>query len=880
MYLSCYFFRSILAVALLLAAAAVLTPPRVQAQNGVDPVFGGSSLGLSGFIIHGLALQTDGKIVLGGRNGSLLRFNTDGSVDTRFHPPSQVTASALAVRSDGAIVVGGGGSLDENALGSYSATLNPDGSLLAGGNVLFFSVLTLAVQPDGKVIVGGYVFENGDPGSNGIERLNADGSMDLGFNPQITNGPPKNDDAPTINSVVLQADGKILIGGQFTRVGGTAHRNIARLNADGTADNTFAADTDDEVRAIALQPDGRIVVAGIFTKVGSVARNQIARLETDGTLDGSFDAGIVVDDGTFSSGIGALAIQANGQIVIGQGYTKSNGVVRSSVARLNTDGCADPAFHADVTSFDTVDAEVQTVLLQPDGKILISGIFTLVNGGASPSLARLNPDGSSDKSFVVDLASGPNAAVDALALQPNGKVVLAGDFTLVNGALHNHLVRLNNDATPDPTFNANTRGTVNALAVQSDGKMVIGGSIYEVNGIEQTGVARLNPDGTTDTGFVGISHPYFNAISCLRLQADGKIVSGGNFVDSSGRLLFGIERLNPDGTPDSEFNGQIAQQTGVTGLVYALAVLADGRILVGGELGYSGLEYFGLVGLHPDGTLDGEFNPRVVGFVYSLAVQSDGKIVISGNLVSIAGTTVSQVARLNLDGSLDDSFHADVTDQGSGSSVTALLIQPDGKILVGGSFAPVNGNNVRFLTRLNADGSRDPFFTSSSGTNDTVNAFALQTDEKILLGGNFTQVDGVLRNYVARLTASGTPDFFGGGAAVDVGGGFYYMEFSGGNPFGYYNLAGDGYSFPYLYHADLGMEYFFDAQDGFGGAYFYDFASSSFFYSSPKFAWPYLYDFTLKSVLYYYPDPSNPGRYNTGGVRYFYNFATGQIITK
>ena len=119
------------------------------------------------------------------------------------------------------------------------------------------------------------------------------------------------------------------------------------------------------------------------------------------------------------------------------------------------------------------------------------------------------------------------------------------------------------------------------------------------------------------------------------------------------------------------------------------------------------------------------------------------------------------------------------------------------------------------------------------------------------------------------------PAFFSGQAAL--GSGAYYLAFANGNIFGYYSFLSDPH---YLYHFDLGYEYVFDAQDGDAGVYFYDFASSTFFYTSPVFPFPYLYDFTLNSVLYYYPDPNNPGRYNTNGYRFFYDFNTQQIIVK
>ena len=134
---------------------------------------------------------------------------------------------------------------------------------------------------------------------------------------------------------------------------------------------------------------------------------------------------------------------------------------------------------------------------------------------------------------------------------------------------------------------------------------------------------------------------------------------------------------------------------------------------------------------------------------------------------------------------------------------------------------------------------------------------------------------GAFVRIVSNMGQNSHPAFFEGEVALSNG--EYYLQFAGGNPFGYYSFLADP---NYLYHQDLGFEYVFDANDGKSGVYLYDFTSSTFFYTSPGFPFPYLYDFTLNTVLYYYPDPDDPGRYNTGGIRFFYDFATGQIITK
>ena len=127
-----------------------------------------------------------------------------------------------------------------------------------------------------------------------------------------------------------------------------------------------------------------------------------------------------------------------------------------------------------------------------------------------------------------------------------------------------------------------------------------------------------------------------------------------------------------------------------------------------------------------------------------------------------------------------------------------------------------------------------------------------------------------------NLTVLSSPrsTFFNGQTPLDNG--VYFLQFATGNPFGYYSYLSDA---SYIYHFDLGYEYVIDANDGQNGVYLYDFASNGFFYTSPAFPFPYLYDFNLISPVYYFPDPNNFGRFNTGGVRYFYVFNSGQVIS-
>ena len=182
-----------------------------------------------------------------------------------------------------------------------------------------------------------------------------------------------------VGVIVVQSDGKILIGGQFTTLspnGGAAitRNRIARLNADGTLDTSFNPSANNYVRSIALQADGKILVGGYFTSIGGATRHRIARLNANGTLDTSFDPN--ANNYVFS-----IAVQANGKILAGGYFTSIGGVTRNRIARLNADGTLDTSFNPSANNY------VRSIALQADGKILVGGYFTSIGGG--PATASL-----------------------------------------------------------------------------------------------------------------------------------------------------------------------------------------------------------------------------------------------------------------------------------------------------------------------------------------------------------------------------------------------------------------------------------------------------------------------------------------------------------
>jgi len=635
-------------------------------------------------------------------------------------------------------------------------------------------VVALAVQADGKILVGGHFYMLGGGGTgtttrNYVGRLNADGSLDTSFDPGA-NG--------TVSALAVQADGKILVGGAFTTLGGggagtTPRYHIGRLNADGSLDTSFDPGANDGVYALAVQADGKILVGGGFTTLGggstgTTTRNYVGRLNADGSLDTTFDPGA-------NGGVLALAVQANGKILVGGSFHMLGGgsgtTPRYHIGRLQGDGSLDTGFDPGASN------SVFTLAVQADGQILVGGSFRMLGGGATGTtprnmLGRLHADGSLDTSFD----PGARDIVWAVAVQTDGKILVGGWFQGLGGGsdgrtTRNYIGRLNADGSLDASFNPGSNSNVHAVAVQANGQILVGGFFTALGGgvgtTPRNRIGRLNADGSLDTRFDPGAN---NSVTALAVQADGQILVGGAFTTLGGggtgstpRNYLG--RLHADGFLDTSFD------PGANAGLRVLAVQTDGRILVGGwftTLGGGGTgttprNYLGR--LNADGSLDTSFDPGANGYVYALVLQADGQILVAGFFTALGGGTGStarnHIGRLNADGSLDTSF-----DPGASSDVYALAVEADGQILVGGAFTTLGGGGTgttprNRIGRINTDGSLDTSF--NPGANGYVSAFAVQADRQVLVGGGFTTLGGggagtTMRNRIARLHTDGSLD--------------------------------------------------------------------------------------------------------------------------
>jgi uncharacterized delta-60 repeat protein len=384
-----------------------------------------------------------------------------------------------------------------------------------------------------------------------------------------------------------------------------------------------------------------------------------------------------------------------------------------------------------------------------------SGVLTFTNGEVS-------------QYFRVSITNGVNNGLLSLGLVLSNATVQGSSLTwnalgTPSNAVLNIIDTDSVDETPgsiDATYSqfAGFNGNVFALALQTNNYLVAGGDFTMANGIPRQRIARLNPNGVLDTSFSlpSSSMGADGQVRALAIQADGRIIVAGAFTNFNSVSLNRIARLNYDGMLDSSFN----PGSGADNPIYAVAQSpVDAKIYVGGAFGrLDGAIYNSIGRLNADGSPDTTFNSGGLGAngtVYALAVQTDGKVVIGGDFTAVNGVACNHLARLNTDGSLDSSFKPGT---GANDSVRAVAIQLDGRIVIGGQFTDYDGVSFIRVGRVNADGSPDTSFTPGAGANDIVSCIAIQTDNRIVIGGQFTRCSGVFRNHLTRLNPDGTVD--------------------------------------------------------------------------------------------------------------------------
>ena len=729
-----------------------------------------------------------------------------------FFTPFAFFQNAVVVAATPAVFtgyyIGGGFTTYATATQPYFRMLDSSGSISSSFNIgdgFDNSVFSAATQSDGKILVGGTFTTYSGSSSTRIVRINPNGTKDTTFNPGTTGA------SSIVNSIKVQNDGKIVLGGQFSTYSGSTKNYIARANTDGTADTGSSWNTgvgfNNIVYSLAVQSDQKILVGGAFTTYSGSTKNYIVRLNTDGTADtgSSWNQGV-----GFGNIVYSLAVQSDQKILAGGIFTTYSGSTKNYIVRLNTDGTADTGSSWNQgTGFSNV---VYSLAVQSDQKILAVGAFTTYSGSTKNYITRINTNGTVDNTFNV--GTGFDNTAYFVAIQPDGKILVQGTFSNYSGSIALGAIRLNSDGTLDTTFNRNfsinsstspviilpfannnsliggnftgdknaytnfltssgtttSRSTisltginssVNSIVSQSDGKLVFGGAFTAYSGSSTGYILRLNADLTKDTGSSWNTGVGFNSnVQTIVTQSDGKLLVGGLFTQYSGSAnIVRIARLNTNGTLDTTFN---PGTTGASSNVNTIVVQNDGKIVLGGQFStYSGSTRNGIARLNTDGTIDSAFNVGTGASpanINRLALQSDQKILAVGAFTLYSGSFNNGIVRINTDGTKDTTFTIGNGLQTS-TIVSTVTLQPDQKILVGGFFTTYSGSSSTRIVRINTNGTKDATFNTGTGANSNVLFFRIEPEtDKILAGGNFTTYSGSTANRIMRLNTDGTID--------------------------------------------------------------------------------------------------------------------------
>jgi uncharacterized delta-60 repeat protein len=657
---------------------------RLNADGTVDTDFPhtfGPCPGMSGF-----GVQSDGKIIVcgyalpvTGYPGTyyLLRLKGDGTVDDTFPLRSAPGGFVRSVQAypdtdptypNQVRLLGCFPRLSDPTHLDYMLLLNTNGTTeLAriGDEIVNGTILQMWIQGDGKmVIVGNFDQVYGTP-MNGVARLNAfpTGGLDPTFNNfgSGANG--------FVQRVWLDSGNKLVITGHFTAINGTPCGYFARLNYDGSVDSTFntaGIGANDRIWTMFKRSDNTWMIFGAFQSVNDSTRQCMANLSSTGALNPQY-ASFTIANTLTSATVNAIQDSPQG-LYVGGSFSGFGGKYHARMARLNFNGTVDPSFKSQM------DGIVRSIRTQSDGKLLVAGNFGNVLGYTPRTgLARFYLDGSLDRTFnpVVVKGDGSFADIYMVDREDDGKIVIAGDFAQIADADHvmqprTAVARLNSDGTLDPTFNAQIiiPGGTN-IRVSAGGKMddlypMAGYVLY--NGSPAGFFTRLTSTGALDLTFAPSAPvPHVNLF-------DGEVKCG---IDT-----------------------------------------ADGRILVGGDFTH----------------------------------------IYDGQGFSIPR---SHIARFAFDGVLDNTF---VANPGANNSINVMERQwPSGKLLIGGAFTSYNGAVRNYLARLNPDGSLDNSFNPSTGGPDGA-VYAIAYNDYIRearIGGAFTTYNGVSRPRIAQIFAGG-----------------------------------------------------------------------------------------------------------------------------
>lgn len=583
------------------------------------------------------------------------------------------------------------------------------------------SVLAIRPQSDGRVIIGGsFDLVNGVPRNN-LARLNADGSLDMNWNPDA-NG--------SVHAIAV-AGTNIYVGGQFTTIGGLSRPRLAKLNYNTGAplDGLWAIGANNTVRALALSGED-IFVGGNFTTIGGSNRNYIAKVRITGSIYDNFTNG--------ANGEVRALLYHGGDLFAGGDFTTIGGATRSYVAKLHYfDGSA---LDWNPKPNNSVWALADTTL-----EIIMGGFFTMVTNRPLNYLA------------MVDAGSGsPVAGWDAGITSPGYVDVLDADslnlyvggfFTQVNGLARNGFVKMSNaSAVIDRVWTNEPDNDVGAIYVSSATNVLIGGRFARMGAHRAISIARMTTNGVPSPGFpVSAGDP--GIVFSIATQSDGRVVVGGSFDSVMSQDFPHLVRFNADGSIDTNWtprpNGSVD-----FALPYGTSIYA-----VGGFTNIGGQNLRRIARLNDtDGQVAAGWTNQVYGTVDAATVDSN-YFYVGGGFTNISGTPCRYIARTrHSDNRVDTSWLP-------AASGTVMALGVDASyVYCGGAFRAIGAQPVSNLARVSrTTGLADPAWAPNP--DNWVRALAVRTSH-VYAVGDFNYMAGESIYNLARVskTAPATAD--------------------------------------------------------------------------------------------------------------------------
>ncbi|MBK9437976.1 MAG: carboxypeptidase regulatory-like domain-containing protein [Chloracidobacterium sp.] len=695
------------------------------------------------------AIQADGKIVVVGTRDQgtaflyeylVARYNSDGTLDTTFS-------------SDGFFTLTNGSQFD--------------------------SANAVAVQTDGKIVVVG---GGGDSANTAyIYRLNTDGTFDTTFS---------GDGIQTITAsgnplaLVIQTDNKIVFSTMSVSMFGNT-TTVVRLNTDGTLDTSFDSDGRLSLnpnlffpRGLALQTDGKILIAGKSLNSTTSGDVSVVRVLTTGAYDTSFDGDGIVQTvvGTENGEARSLLVQSDGKILVGGGLTSIG--YDPALFRYNANGSLDTTFDGDgiKTIALTPNSEnyyFNEIVQQTDGKIVgiadERSVFTFYVEDDF-ILARFNANGSSDNSFDVDGVTRSHWCEDGseIVLQTDGRIIAVGSQDRPNLSGNNDGIctqRFNTDGSVDYIFNSVTPNgkanlgftNIEAIAGLPNGKIMVAGW-QDSNGFIIARLLRLNANGTFDTTFMNdgsyqLSTNFDSYFYDLKVMNDGSFFVAGEYDTNGGTIV----KFTSNGIPDPTFSFDGVATTTSAARFHALAIQTDGKIIGCGSSGTttrSGrIARFSATGNFETSVVNNLGTVGMNNEILECSFQTDGKLVVAGygndgisENVKVGRhlTTLAIDTTFGTSGITTSDISATLNDR-----ATDIVIQPDDKIVVSSTGLNVGGDHDFAVLRYEANGVLDTNFTENFGAsgislidfvlddpNDEANALLLQPDGQMIVGGS------------------------------------------------------------------------------------------------------------------------------------------------